>query len=51
MNGGRNLLSRALGGTTFTVGDVPSGTYHVRVRAINEVGRSRPSADLRIVIP
>lgn len=49
--GTRNLLSQALGGTTFTVNDVPPGTYYVRVRAINEVGRSLPSADLTIVIP
>jgi hypothetical protein len=37
-----NLFDRAVGATSFTISDVPPGTYYVRVRAINYVGRSLP---------
>lgn len=30
---------------------VPSGVYHVRVRALNAVGRNGPSSDVRVVVP
>jgi hypothetical protein len=46
-----NLMSRSVSGTTFTVDDVPSGRYYVRVRAINDVGRSVPTADVEIIVP
>lgn len=38
-------------GTRLLVQRVPPGTYHVRVRAINDVGRSLPSNDVTIVVP
>ena len=47
----RNIMSRAVGGTTFTVDGVPSGRYYVRVRAINEVGRSVPTSDVELIVP
>ena len=31
--------------------DVPSGTYYVRVRAVNDHGDSEPTADLILVAP
>jgi hypothetical protein len=48
-----NLFSQPLSGTTLTltVASVPSGIYYLRVRAINEIGRSLPSTDLQIVVP
>jgi predicted phage tail protein len=44
-------MSRPVSGTTFTVDGVPSGRYYVRVRAINDVGRSVPTADVEIIVP
>jgi hypothetical protein len=46
-----NLMSRSVSGTTFTVDHVPSGRYYVRVRAINDVGRSVPTSDVEIIVP
>jgi hypothetical protein len=37
-----DLYEQAVGGTSLTVRDVPAGTYYVRVRAVNYVGRSLP---------
>ena len=47
----RNLLVASREGTTLTSTGVPPGRYYVRVRAINEIGRSVPSADLVVVVP
>ncbi len=47
----RNLLVTSLNGTSFTASGVPPGTYYLRVRAINEVGRSVPSQELKLVLP
>jgi hypothetical protein len=30
---------------------VPAGTYYVRIRGTNAFGTSRPSPDIRIVVP
>jgi hypothetical protein len=49
-SGLRNLLVLSRTGTTFAAADVPPGTYYVRVRAINEIGRSRPSNEVRVVV-
>jgi hypothetical protein len=46
----RNLLSASLTTTSFNVSSVPAGAYYVRVRAINEVGRSLPSNDVQVVV-
>jgi hypothetical protein len=35
----------------FVVNDVPSGTYYVRVRAINTIGKSSASREVQIVVP
>lgn len=45
------LASPGHAGTSLTVESVPSGTYYVRVRAINWVGRSLPSEEVRVVVP
>lgn len=37
--------------TTFSVDNVPAGTYYARVRAINAVGSGRPSAEHQVVVP
>ncbi len=37
--------------TSLTLPGVPPGTYYVRVRALNEVGPSPASSDIRVVIP
>ena len=42
---------RAGAATSLTLPGVPPGTYYVRVKAINEVGPSPPSADVRVVVP
>jgi hypothetical protein len=39
-----------LDGTQVIVDDVPPGTYHVRVRAINEVGTGAASSELAVVV-
>jgi hypothetical protein len=44
-------VSQGLTGTSFSVDGVPSGTYYVRVRAINAVGRSLPSNEVEVVVP
>jgi hypothetical protein len=35
----------------LTVDGVPPGVYYVRVRAVNVVGKSAPSQELRVVVP
>lgn len=37
--------------TSLTLPGVPSGTYYVRVKALNEVGPSPASSDVRVVVP
>ncbi len=37
--------------TSVTIPGVPPGAYYVRVKALNEVGPSPASSDIRIVIP
>lgn len=37
--------------TTIAIPGVPPGVYYVRVKAINEVGPSPVSADVRVVVP
>lgn len=49
--GRRDVATRVEGATTFVVRDVPPGTYYVRVRALNEVGASPPSPEIRVVVP
>jgi hypothetical protein len=39
------------GGLRVIGGDVPSGTYRVRVQAVNACGTSAPSATHTIVVP
>jgi hypothetical protein len=46
-----NIMTRSVSGTTFTVNGVPSGRYYVRLRAINNIGRSVPTADVEIIVP
>ncbi len=46
----RDLLVTARAGTSFIAAGVPPGTYYVRVRAGNEIGRSAPSNELRVVV-
>jgi hypothetical protein len=45
-----DLLTTSLRGTSFTVAAVPAGTYYLRVRAINDVGRSLPSNEVQVVV-
>ena len=45
-----NITTRSLNGTTLTVDGVPSGRYFVRMRAINDVGRSVPTSDVEIIV-
>ena len=49
-SGLRNLLVMSLNGTSFTASGVPPGTYYLRLRAINEVGRSLPSQEITLVV-
>ncbi|MDH4065146.1 MAG: fibronectin type III domain-containing protein [Acidobacteriota bacterium] len=37
--------------TAITIPGVPAGTYYVRVKAINEIGPSPPSNEIRVVVP
>ena len=50
-SGLRNLLVMSLNGTSFTASGVPPGTYYLRLRAINEAGRSLPSQEITLVVP
>jgi predicted phage tail protein len=48
-----NLARLDLGqpGTTFTATNVVSGTYYVRVKAMNACGASHPSNEIVVVVP
>jgi len=37
--------------TSIAIPGVPPGVYYVRVKALNEVGPSPASADVRVVVP
>lgn len=37
--------------TAITIPGVPPGTYYVRVKAINDIGPSPPSNEVRVVVP
>ena len=50
--GGREIGAFNIGwSTSISIANVPAGTYYVRVRAMNELGVSAPSADVRIDVP
>ena len=40
-----------LGNVTTFRADVPPGTYYVRIRAVNDLGESEPTADLQLTAP
>jgi hypothetical protein len=44
-----NLYQQAVGGTSVSIENVPAGTYYVRVRAVNYVGRSVP-VEIAVVV-
>ncbi len=44
-------LRLAAGTTRLTIHDVPPGAYFVRARAVNEVGSSPASNEVRVVVP
>jgi hypothetical protein len=47
-----NLAELRVGATTsFSLDNVPSGTYYVRVRAVNEVGAGLATTDRMVVVP
>lgn len=46
----RDLVATSVSGTSFVAEAVPAGTYYVRVRAINDVGRSLPSVEVPVVV-
>lgn len=48
--GRRDIAVFQIFGTRLLLQQVPPGRYHVRVRAINDVGRSLPSNELTIVV-
>jgi hypothetical protein len=39
------------GSTSFTVTDVPRGTYFVRMRAVNGSGQGVPTSDITVAVP
>jgi len=49
--GASNVGSLNVGNTTTFQADVPSGTYYVRVRALNDVGESDASDDVEVRAP
>jgi hypothetical protein len=49
---GRTDLSIFMGPESrVSFAEVPSGTYHLRVRGANEFGGGRPSEEVRVVVP
>lgn len=48
---GAVVASAPLTGTSITVPGVPSGTYFLRLTAVNGVGPSPPSAQVTLVVP
>ncbi len=49
--GATDVAVVSVGNVTTISADIPSGTYYVRVRAVNEHGDSEPTADLVLVAP
>ena len=49
--GATDVGAVTVGNVTSFETDVPSGTYYVRVRAVNDYGDSEPTADLVLVAP
>jgi len=49
--GGVVLVTVPLTGSSVSFGGVPSGTYHLSLVAVNEVGSSPPSATVVLVVP
>lgn len=49
--GATDVANVSVGNVTTISADVPMGTYYVRVRAVNELGDSEPTADLLLVAP
>ena len=45
------VLNTGSAATTLTVTNVPRGTYHVRLRAVNGLGAGPPSFDTIVVVP
>jgi predicted phage tail protein len=37
--------------TQLVVPNAPSGTFYVRVRAVNAAGASEPTADIPVTVP
>jgi hypothetical protein len=49
--GAADVATVSVGNVTRLEADVPTGTYYVRVRAVNDYGDSEPTADLILVAP
>lgn len=47
---GRTDLTIPVSDTSFSIDGVPPGVYHVRVRAVNVVGKGAASQELRVVV-
>ena len=47
----RNLAKLTVGSTSYTADNVPSGTYYVRVRALNHAGKGAYTGDVKVVVP
>jgi hypothetical protein len=45
-----NLAKVTVTDTLLTVDDVPPGVYYLRVHAINTIGKSAPSQEIRVVV-
>ncbi len=48
--GVKNLVTIPVVDTRLSVGSVPPGVYYLRVRAINTIGTSAPSQEIRLVV-
>ena len=49
--GAADVATVSVGNVTRIEANVPTGTYYVRVRAVNDYGDSEPTADLVLVAP
>jgi hypothetical protein len=48
--GQSNIGTMSTTSTSVLVTDAPSGTFYVRVRALNDAGTSAPSTEVRVVV-